>query len=247
MCFDDMTKGSNSTPDSVDAVWVVETHAALRYRVASVLGSEGFTVRECPSIAELTRLAPGGPLGCLVLGIDGPDEPRIRDQLHAAGIEAPAVFLATRGDVRTAIRAINAGAIDFFSRSFEDAELIDAVYRALEVGRRRRARRTAGEHLHARMTRLTPRERQVMDHVVAGLPNKLTAVEMGIALGTVKLHRHRVMEKMGVQSVAELVRLLCFCGESEFHPSMAETIGYKEAVEGERRARGLVVTSVDSV
>ena len=137
-------------------------------------------------------------------GLSGLDFQKV---LAARGVTTPVILITGHGDVPMSVRAMKAGAVDFLTKPFRDQDLIDAVNEALE--RDRRARRRAGDAAaaKARYDLLTPRERQVMEHVVAGLMNKQTAAELGLSEITVKLHRASLMRKLEVQTVVDLVRL----------------------------------------
>jgi FixJ family two-component response regulator len=119
----------------------------------------------------------------------------------------PVVFMTGHGDIPMSVRAMKAGAVDFLSKPFRDQDMLDAVAAALDRDRRRRRERQELAGLQARYTALTPRERQVMVHVVAGLMNKQIAAEIGLSEITVKIHRGSLMRKMAVRSVPDLVRM----------------------------------------
>jgi len=119
----------------------------------------------------------------------------------------PIIFITGHGDIPMSVRAMKKGAVDFLAKPFDDRDLLDAIAVALRRDKEARERRAESGAIRKRMATLTPRERDVMTLVVLGRPNKLIAAELGIAEKTVKVHRGRVMTKMGVRSVAELVRL----------------------------------------
>ncbi len=156
--------------------------------------------------ALLERTAHDGP-SCLVLDLRMPGLDGLELQQALAEREAQIVFLSGRADVSTCAEAMKAGAVDFLTKPVDDEELLAAVGRAL--ARSVEARKTAAERAaaRARLDTLTPREFEVMQRVIAGLLNKQIADELGAAEKTIKIHRGRVMEKMSVTSVAELVRV----------------------------------------
>ena len=146
--------------------------------------------------------------GCVILdvrlpGVNGLD---VQDQLARLGVERPVIFMTGHGDIPMTVRAMKAGAVDFLAKPFRDQDMLDAVMAAIERDRRRRAETSALDDLRARYDRLTPREREVMAHVTAGLMNKQVAGLLGLSEITVKIHRGGVMRKMGVRALADLVR-----------------------------------------
>jgi FixJ family two-component response regulator len=156
----------------------------------------------------LKREGLDGP-GCLVLdvrlpGLSGLD---LQKRIAEAGWEIPVIFITGHGDIPMTVQAMKAGAVDFLTKPFRDQDLLDAVQRALERDRTARAERAGMDALRARFDSLTPRERDVMARVVAGLLNKQIAGELGTSETTIKIHRHHVMEKMGAESLADLVRM----------------------------------------
>jgi RNA polymerase sigma factor (sigma-70 family) len=124
-----------------------------------------------------------------------------------AKIEVPIIFITGHGDIPMTVQAMKAGAVEFLTKPFRNQELLDAIQQALERDRSTREQRAKNEELHTRYDSLTPREREVMTLVVAGLLNKQIAGELRTSETTVKNHRHQVMEKMGADSVAELVKM----------------------------------------
>src|SRR5262249_20227093 len=119
----------------------------------------------------------------------------------------PIIFLTGKGDVPTSVRAMKAGAIDFLTKPVDEHELLGAIGRALELDAKSRHDHAALDAIRVRLATLTPREREVLGHVVAGRLNKQIAATLGIVEKTIKVHRGRVMEKMGVRTVADLVRM----------------------------------------
>jgi FixJ family two-component response regulator len=156
----------------------------------------------------LTYQKPSGP-ACLVLEaalLDGPGLD-LQRQLAAAGAELPMVFIARRPDIHTAVEVMRRGACDFLLKPLRAPELLGAVGRALEHDREARAKRAELAALLQREGRLTARERQVFAQIMNGKLNKQVAAELGVAVGTVKVYRHRLMKKMCATSLTELVRM----------------------------------------
>jgi FixJ family two-component response regulator len=194
---------------SPGTVFLVDDDPAVLKGLERLLRAAGFAVRGFTSPeAFLDQHDPALP-GCAVLdlamaGLSGLD---LQRALAARGCDRPVVFLTGRGDIPASVRAMKAGAVDFLTKPVDDEELLTAVRLALDKDRQAREARIKLEVIERRLSALSPRERDVLRHVVAGRLNKQIAAELGTAEKTVKVHRGRVMVKMGVRSVAELVRL----------------------------------------
>jgi len=131
----------------------------------------------------------------------------LQQGLIASGHERPIVFLTGHGDIPMSVQAMKRGAVDFLTKPVNDADLLQAVRAAIEKDRRQRQAVAEVAEIQQRLTTLTPREHEVLEHVIAGQLNKQTAADLGTVEKTIKVHRARVMEKMKVRSVAELVHL----------------------------------------
>src|SRR5262249_45948350 len=194
-------------PDPV--VFVVDDDLSLRHALANLLRSVGLRVETFGSAREfLTGQRPDAP-GCLVLdvrlpGLSGLD---LQRELAAAQIDLPIIFITGYGDIPMTVRAMKAGAVEFLSKPFRDQDLLDAIRQALEHARGAWHQRVAQAALRQCYALLTPREREVMRLVVAGLLNKQIAAALGTSEITIKVHRGQVMRKMQAASVAELVRM----------------------------------------
>ncbi len=189
-------------------VVVVDDDAAVRDALDSLLRSVGLQTRVLGAPSELLQAVLPDVPGCIVLdvrlpGISGLD---LQGQLAAQGIHLPIVFMTGHGDIPMTVRAMKAGAVDFLAKPFRDQDMLDAVSAAIERDTRRRQDMAARGSLETRYATLTPREREVMAHVVAGLMNKQVAGALHLSEITVKIHRGNVMRKMGVRSLADLVR-----------------------------------------
>jgi FixJ family two-component response regulator len=167
-------------------------------------------VRTFPSAQEFLRQHDAGAAGCVVLDLSMPDLDglELQQTLAREGDHCPVIFISGRSDVVSSVRAMKAGAVDFLTKPFDQKQFLAAVRAALEKDRSARAQRAERTSIGMRVAALTPREREVMAHVVAGHLNKHIAAALGIAEKTVKVHRARVMKKMGIGSVAELVWLV---------------------------------------
>ena len=195
-------------------VFVVDDYAPGRKSIARLLRTAGFAVTAFASAKEfLAQYDPETP-GCLVLDLAMPEVSGLELQGILAGKSSllPIIFLTAHGSVPKSVQAMKRGASDFLTRPVNDEDLLAAVRAAIEKDRARRREQAELSEIRARVARLTPREREVLEYVVAGKLNKQIAGELGTVEQTVKIHRAHVMQKMRVQSVAELVRLTQRCG-----------------------------------
>jgi len=190
-------------------VHVVDDDDSVRVAVARLLDAAGYEVRAYSSAGEFLMVRPGDAPGCIVLDVrmPGPSGLELQEALAKQERRLPVIFLSGHGDVPMSVRAMKAGAVDFLTKPVERDALLDAVSAALARDAQYRIARQQVDGVRARYETLTARERQVFAGVVAGKLNKRIATELGTAERTVKAHRARVMVKMGVTSVAELVRL----------------------------------------
>ena len=197
-------------------VFVVDDYAPVRSAVSRLLRAAAFAVAAFASPEEfLAQYDPHTP-GCLVLDLDMPAVNGLELQriLARKGSVLPIIFLTGHGDIPKSVQAMKRGAIDFLTKPVNDENLLAAVRAAIEKDRALRREQTDLSEIRARLATLTPREREVLEHVVTGKLNKQIAGDLGTVEQTVKVHRARVMQKMRVQSVAELVRLTERCGIS---------------------------------
>jgi FixJ family two-component response regulator len=190
-------------------VIVVDDDEGVCRALDRLLRSAGYQAQTFTSpTAFLTRLPRDGP-GCLVLDVSMPGLNGLQLQEHLAefGRAWPILFVTGHGDIPTSVRAMKAGAVDFLTKPVDDGALLSAIAQALALDGAARAERSARHELEARVARLTPREYEVFCLVVTGLLNKQIAARLGTTEKTIKVHRGRVMEKLEVQSLAELVQL----------------------------------------
>ena len=191
-------------------VHVVDDDASFRTAIERRLKLAGYDVATYASAQELLdRLPDDGQLGCVLLDvrIPGLSGPELQSRLIELGSTLPIVFLTGHADTPTTVRAIKAGAEDFLTKPVSSEQLIDAIERALARQEAGRDHHRKLESLRALIATLTPREHQVFDLIVRGKINKQIAYELGTTERTVKAHRHQVMEKMKVRSLAELVSI----------------------------------------
>jgi two-component system response regulator DctR len=191
-------------------VHVVDDDDAIRDALAWLLRSRGVPARTWPSAEAFLAEWSEGLRGCFVLDVrmDGMSGVELFDRLLARGSRVPVIFLTGHGDVPLAVAALKKGAFDFVEKPFNDNELVDRIVAAMEQDAQQRRRLESEASVTARLAELTPRERQVMERVLAGEYNKTIADGLGIAVRTVEVHRARIFEKMGVRSAVELAQLL---------------------------------------
>jgi two-component system response regulator FixJ len=194
---------------SSQTVFIVDDDASVRRSLERLITSVGHNVETFASAEEFLRRQPYEGTGCLVLdvclsGLSGID---LQKELSRKGISLPIIFITAHGDIHMSVKAMKDGAVDFLAKPFDEKELLSAIDQALERNVMTRKQMTEKEEIQHRVHTLTPREFQVLRWVITGKLNKQIAYEMGVTEKTIKVHRGRVMRKMKVDSVAELVRL----------------------------------------
>ena len=199
----------DAKPSEDATVFVVDDDASVRRSTERLVRSERLGVRSFASASEFLAAAPVERPACLVLDVRMPGGSGLdlQHELAQRGVEVPIIFLTGHGDIPTTVRAMKAGAVEFLTKPVRPRELLAAIGAALERDRVSQRTRFELAELRERYERLTPREREVMRFVVAGLLNKQIAGELGAAERTVKFHRAHIMEKMRADSLAELVRI----------------------------------------
>jgi two-component system, LuxR family, response regulator FixJ len=191
-------------------VYIVDDDDAIRSAVRLLLKSVGLAATAVASAQEfLTTYDPQQP-GCLILDVRMPGMSglELQQQLNMRGAIIPVIFITGHGDVPMAVEAMQQGAFDFLQKPFRDQDLIDRIQRALAKDQTGRAELRERARIKERMESLTAREREVLDLVTSGKPNKIMAADLGVSQRTVEIHRARVMEKMGASSLAQLVRMV---------------------------------------
>ena len=191
-------------------VFVIDDDAAVRRFLGGLIGSVGLRVKAYASAQEFLDAYEAGAPGCILLDIRMPGMSglELQKELDARSIGLPVIFLTGHGDVQVAVHAMKAGAVDFIEKPFNNELLLDRIQTA--VAKSADADITRGERneIAKRIELLTPRERQVLDRVVAGDTNKGVARHLEISERTVEIHRARVMEKMRAKSLANLVKMV---------------------------------------
>jgi RNA polymerase sigma factor (sigma-70 family) len=195
--------------DTEVLVFVVDDDASLRASLQDLLESVGLRVAACASAQDFLRLPPPEGPSCLVLDVrlPGLSGLELQQRLATGDLALPIIFITGHGDIPMSVQAMKAGAVDFLSKPFRDQDLLDAVHQALARDRDARAQQAERAALRRRFEALTPRQRDVMARMVAGLLNKQIAGELGTSEATVKTHRKQVMAKMRAESLADLIRI----------------------------------------
>jgi len=193
----------------VPTIFVIDDDASIRKGLSRLLRSAGYTIETFPSAEEFLRREHFDGVGCIVLdvqmpGLSGMD---LQEELSKADYHMPIIFITGHGDIPMGVQAMKKGAVDFLTKPFDDKELLRAVENATEKDGQGRTEYHEVQDIRRRIESLTAREHEIFRYVITGMLNKQIALELKIAEKTVKVHRGRVMEKLGANSVAELVRL----------------------------------------
>lgn len=210
LAMDKNAVSSDAALPATPNVFLVDDDPSVRRALARLIKSAGHQVQTFASAQEfLGTRAAGEEAACLVLDVRMPGLTGIelQRQLQTLNRNVPIVFMTGHGNIPMSVQAMKAGAVDFLPKPVKDTELLRAIEQALARAVRDRAERNELEDVRERVEKLTPREREVMVLVVRGLLNKQIAFELGTVEKTIKVHRARVMEKMQVDSLADLVRL----------------------------------------
>ncbi len=205
---------------SEPTVFVVEDDAAIRDAVCFLLRSVDLKVELFDSAEAFLDTYQGDRPGCLVTDVrmTGVSGLELQETLAAKGYDIPVIINTGHGDVPMAVRAMKAGAVNFIEKPFEEEVLLESVRLAIDAGRCGRQQQLTRAEFRRRLARLTPRERDVMQLVVDGHPNKVVASRLGISPRTVEIYRARVMQKIDVRSLPELVRLVIAAGANRDFP-----------------------------
>ena len=195
--------------DGMFTVFLVDDDAGVLKALSRLLRAKGYDVRPFASAEEFLEGHDAAVAGCAVFDVAMPglDGLALQQVFTAGGKQRPVIFLTGKGDVQKSVRAMKAGAVDFLTKPVRDKDLLDAIARAerQDAGTRQTSAEVAA--IEAKIATLTPREREVLTHVIAGRLNKQIAGDLGTVEKTIKVHRGRMMEKLGVHSIVDLVRL----------------------------------------
>jgi len=191
-------------------VFIVDDDVQTLRAFARILHVEGFEVDTFHSASEFLKHPPSDVPSCLVLDLRLPeiDGLQLQQLMRNGRVDIPIIFISGYGDVPSTASAMRFGAVDFLEKPVEGARLLDAVSNAVALDAVRRGRRRDSDHAKELLAQLTPRERQVCDLLARGLLNKQIADEIGASERTVKIHRGRAVQKLGINSITDLVRLL---------------------------------------
>jgi FixJ family two-component response regulator len=195
--------------DGMFTVFLVDDDAGVVKALSRLLRAKGYDVRPFASAEEFLEGHDAAVAGCAVFDVAMPglDGLALQQIFTASGNRRPVIFLTGKGDIPKSVRAMKAGAIDFLTKPVSDRNLLDAIARAEGVDARTRQTGAEVAAIEAKIATLTPREREVLTHVIAGRLNKQIAGDLGTVEKTIKVHRGRMMEKLGVHTIVDLVRL----------------------------------------
>jgi two-component system response regulator FixJ len=195
--------------EALHLVHLVDDDEAIRRSAGFMLKTSGFHVRTYESGVELLKTASNLEPGCILLDIrmPGMDGLEVQTALRDKGVGLPVVIMTGHGDVGLAVQAMKAGAVDFIEKPFEKAVLLSAIEQGMERLMRATRDGSRAEEAGVRLQVLTPREREVLDGLAGGLPNKTIAYDLGISPRTVEIHRANLMTKLGVRSLSEALRI----------------------------------------
>lgn len=191
-------------------VYVVDDDVSVREALASLIGSVSLNVECFASPQDFLRRRTRDAPSCLVLDVRMPGVSGLELQRELTRTEQaiPIIFISAHGDIQTAVGAMKAGAMEFLAKPFRDEDLLEAIRQALERDRAAQGRREALASIRNRYEQLTARQRQIASKIVEGRLNKQIAAELHLSENTIKVHRRRIMERMGAGNVATLVRLM---------------------------------------
>jgi two-component system, LuxR family, response regulator FixJ len=195
--------------EELRVVHLVDDDEAIRRSVGFMLRTSGFHVHTYESGVELLKATPNLEPGCILLDIrmPGMDGLEVQAALRDKGVTLPVIIMTGHGDVSLAVQAMKAGAVDFIEKPFEKALLLSAIEHGIDRLRRTAANRDQADEASVRLQALTAREREVLDGLARGLPNKTIAFDLGISPRTVEIHRANLMTKLDVRSLSEALRI----------------------------------------
>ena len=191
------------------SVYIIDDDPSVRTGLTRIVKAAGINVESFESAGAFLSSDKYKEHGCILLDVHMPEMtgPELQEKLIEAGSSMPIIFLSAHGDIPTTVKSLKKGAVDFLEKPVDQEDLMAAIQVSLEQDLETRAKRTEYDSILEHIKTLTPREHEVMSFVITGMLNKQIAAEMDISEETVKIHRGRVMQKLGIVSVAELVRI----------------------------------------
>ncbi len=203
--------------DSTATVFVVDDDEPVRDAIGMLLDSVDIPHESYATAQDFLDAHDSSRRGCLVLDIRMPGMSglELQQKLLADRSEIPIVFITGHGDIPMAVGAMKHGAVDFIRKPFRDQELLDRIHEALSVDAGKRSANATVQEARSKVASLTPREYEVFERVAAGQANKVIAIDLGISERTVEIHRGQVMQKSGVRTLADLVRMKVFLDQAE--------------------------------
>lgn len=201
-------------PEPEAKIYVVDDDDAVRDSLEALLTAFGFEVELFSSGVAFLDACGAVAKGCILLDVRMPrmDGMEVQERLHGLRPDLPVIMITGHGDVSMAVRAMKGGAVDFVEKPLREEALLQSVEAALQIARESHRQRSLGASALGNIERLTPREREVMEQLVAGRPNKVIAQALDCSPRTVEIHRARIMEKMDARSLPHLVRLALAAG-----------------------------------
>lgn len=198
-------------------VFVVDDDPSMRDSMRWLIESVGLKVEAYANADSFMEQFTGDVPGCLVLDVrmPGTSGMELLDNLKGRGVQLPIIMISGHGDVPMAVQALKRGAMDFLEKPFRDQELLEQIAKAIEVDQARRKKAESVAGIRTRLDKLTPREREVMELVVAGYANKQVAAKLGLSEKTIEVHRSRVMSKMRAKTLPCLVKMAIAVGVAE--------------------------------
>lgn len=191
-------------------VFVIDDASEVRDAIATLVRSVGLTASTFGSATEfLERFDPAAP-GCLIIDVrlPGMNGLQLQRELSSRGNITPVIMISGHGDIPMAVQAVRQGALDFVEKPFRDNALLSWVQYAVELDRRGRQDQRLRKQVEAMLEELTAREREVLERMLAGKPNKITARELGVSIRTVEIHRSRILHKMNAEQASDVVRVV---------------------------------------
>jgi len=212
--------------EEAPVIFIIDDDSSIRKSLSRLLRASGYGAEEFQSAESYLSREKYSGIGCIILDVKmkGRSGIDLQRELNDRGDSIPIIFLTGHGDIPTSVRAMKGGAGDFLLKPVDDNALLETIDQALDVHRKRHAEQERTDKLRKSVSTLTPREFEVMRWVLTGMLNKQIAAELGITEKTVKVHRGAVMRKLGVSSVAALVRLAEAAGIEPVHQSSDDCV-----------------------